>query len=335
MILKFTNYSLLVFFSLLLYSCTNNSFDVKLEEDVEVKEIRFDQELMQIDTSKIEESIDLFYQKYPVFFPTYTYGVIKIGGRETKTFSKELKRFVSNITMREVNAEIQKQYKDISDVTDEINKSLSYYHYYFPEEPIPNLYYMQSGFNQKIIVDSLVLGVALDMCLGADNDYYKQLALPAYMRKKLNKENIAVDAMRGMAWSNFVFDAEDNVACNMIYEGKIQYFIDALFPDKTEAQKLSYSEEDLKWLNIHEEEIWNAVIEGDMLYQTDRMKIKNMIDNAPFTQAFGNTSPSKIGVWLGWNIVKSYMQEHPEITLPDLMMNKDYIRILNESNYTP
>jgi len=325
----------LLFSLFLLFSCSNNSFDIKLNQTVTVKQIRFDQELMQVDTSKIEDAIDVFYKKYPVFFPSYTYRVLKIGGRENKAFSYELKRFISDQTMNAVYREIEEKYEDVSDITNQINEALSYYHYYFPKERIPNLFYMQSGFNQRIIVDSLVLGVALDMCLGADNDYYKQLALPEYMRRKLNRENIALDAMKGMAWSNFPFDAEDNLACNMIYEGKIQYFMDALFPKKEENLKFAYTKEDLKWLNLHEKEIWNAVIQGEMLYQTDRMKIKNMIDNAPFTQAFGNNSPSKIGIWLGWKIVKSYMESHPELTLQELMKRNDYIDILNESNYTP
>ena len=103
----------------------------------------------------------------------------------------------------------------------------------------------------------------------------------------------------------------------------------------TSLRCMSYTEQNIKWLDNNEENIWNAVIQEEMLYQSDHMKIKNMIDNAPFTQAFGNDSPSKVGIWLGWRIVKSYMKENPEVTIQELMLNKDYIGILNESNYKP
>ncbi len=335
MIQKFFRFSFIIILMVNFFSCSNNPFNIDIKEQIKVNEVRFDRELMQVDTSKIDEAIDLFYQKYPIFFPTYTYGVIKVGGKETRTFAHELKRFISDPTMRQVNKEIQEKFTDVSDVTEEINKALSYYHYYFPEEVIPNLYYIQSGFNQRVIVDSLVLGVALDMCLGADNEYYQQLGLPEYMSSKLNRENVAIDAMRGMAWSNFSFDGEDNLASNIIYEGKIQYLMDALFPNKSDAEKLSYSEVQMNWIGEHESEVWDAILQEEMLYKTDRMKIKNMIENAPFTQAFGNSSPPKIGVWLGWKIIKSYMAVHPELSIPDLMVNKDYIGILNESNYKP
>ena len=335
MILKSVIKSLFFVLILSLVSCTHNSFDVQLDEQVKMESIRFDKELMQVDTAELQKSIDLFYQKYPIFFPTYTYGVLGIGGREQKEFPIQLKAFVSNSITKEVFEKIQKEYDDVLDIQSEIEKSFSYYKYYFPEEVTPRLFFFQSGFNQRIIVDSLVLGVALDMCLGGNNDYYKQLALPMYLAKGMNKENIALDAMRALTWSNFTFEGEDNLATNMIYEGKIQYFMDALFPDKTDAEKLSYSEDDLRWVNKHAEEIWDVIIQEEMLYQTDRMKIKNMIKNAPFTQAFGNNSPGKVGVWLGWEIVKSYMIEHPEVSVQELMLNKDYIGILNESNYKP
>lgn len=332
---KILNFSLFLILLLGISACNNHPFDIALDQEIETQAYRFDQELMQTDTSKMTEAIDLYYQKYPIFFPTYTYGVIKAGGMERINFPNELKRFISDPTMHEVYLEIQKQFENVDDIKQEIDKALSYYHHYFPEEAIPELFFIQSGFNQRIIIDSLVLGVALDMCLGANSDYYKQLSLPIYMSKKLNRENIAIDAMRAMAWSNFTFDGEDNLASNMIYEGKIQYFLDALFPNEPISKKLAYTESDLAWVNANNEEIWSTIIQGEMLYQTNYMKIKNMIDNAPFTQAFGNNSPSKIGVWLGYEIVKSYMDEHPEISVQNLMMTKDYVGILNESNYKP
>ena len=335
MMQKIFSFSFLLIVVGFLNSCTENHFDVDAVTQIEINAYRFDQDLMRIDTANMEQDIDELYQKYSHFFSAYSYGVLGIGGREMEDFSTNLKRFVSNSITKEVYQEIQQQFKDNSDIKQEIEKALSYYHYYFPEEDMPNLYFMQSGFNQKIIVDSLVIGVALDMCLGADSKYYQQLALPDFLRNKMTKESIALDAMRGMAWSNYTFEGEANLASNMIYEGKIQYLLDALFPFKSDAEKLSYSKGDLTWVDEHESEIWDAIIQDEMLYQTDHMQIKNMINNAPFTQAFGNSSPERIGVWLGWRIVTSYMDEHPEVSLQELIANKDYTAILNESNYKP
>jgi hypothetical protein len=308
---------------------------VQINEEIKLDYIRFDQELMTVDSINVSEKVEAFYQSYPIFFPAYTYGVLGIGGEELKGFKENLLSFSNNPISQEVYASIQKEYPSIDDVQASIDLAFSYYKYYFPEEATPRVFYMQSGFNQRIFVDSLVIGVALDMCLGESSEYYERLGLPIYLRSKMRRESIALDAMRGLAWSNFPFNSDDNLASNMIYEGKIQYFLDALFPNKSEAFKLSYSEADVEWLNHHRSDIWDAVIAEEMLYQTERMKIKNMMSDAPFTQQFGNNSPAKIGVWLGREIVKAYMDSHPEITLQDLMKNEDYISILNDSNFKP
>lgn len=335
MISKFLKFSSLCLVLLFLFACQKNPLDIALNQKIETKVIRFDQELMQVDTSHIFEAVSLFSQKYPIFFPSYTHAVLGIGGPETRDFNFYFKKFISAPISRNVYKEIQKKYPDVNDVKENIDLALSYYHHYFAEEAIPDLYFFQSGFNQRIIIDSLVIGIALDMCLGSDNPYYDSLALPQYLSAKMNRENIALDAMRGLAWSNFIFEGEDNLACNMIYEGKIQYFLMALFPKQSHAKNLLYSDKQYEWLEKNEKKIWETMIQEEMLYQNDHMKIKNMISDAPFTQAFGNDSPPKVGVWLGWKIVKSYMEEHPEVSLKDLMKNTDYIAILNESNYKP
>ena len=40
-----------------------------------------------------------------------------------------------------------------------------------------------------------------------------------------------------------------------------------------------------------------------------------------------------VGLWLGMQIVDSYMQRHPEVSLDSLLHITDYQRILKESKY--
>jgi hypothetical protein len=42
-----------------------------------------------------------------------------------------------------------------------------------------------------------------------------------------------------------------------------------------------------------------------------------------------------LGVWMGWKIVKSYMQNNKNIELSELMSNENYQQILEQSNYRP
>jgi hypothetical protein len=65
------------------------------------------------------------------------------------------------------------------------------------------------------------------------------------------------------------------------------------------------------------------------------MLIKKYIDEAPFTATVSQESPGRLGVWLGWQIVQSYMDKHPEVTLRALMLDNNYKQIFDKSGYQP
>ena len=43
----------------------------------------------------------------------------------------------------------------------------------------------------------------------------------------------------------------------------------------------------------------------------------------------------KGAAWLGWQIVRKYMEENPKVTLAQLMAEKNAQKILTESKYKP
>ena len=73
------------------------------------------------------------------------------------------------------------------------------------------------------------------------------------------------------------------------------------------------------------------------MYETDYPKIQEYLSVAPFTPGVGekNESAPKLGIWTGWQIVRKYMEKHPEVTLAQLMANNDAQKILNDSKYRP
>ena len=55
----------------------------------------------------------------------------------------------------------------------------------------------------------------------------------------------------------------------------------------------------------------------------------------PFTTALSKQSAPRIGYWVGWRIVKQYMQENPDVTLEQLMKETDAQELLKKSKYIP
>ncbi|NOR88304.1 MAG: hypothetical protein GQ527_11915 [Bacteroidales bacterium] len=64
------------------------------------------------------------------------------------------------------------------------------------------------------------------------------------------------------------------------------------------------------------------------------MVSNKFINDAPFTAVLGDDSAPRTGIWLGYQIVYSYMK-NSEVDLMDLLKNTDAQQILQQSSYKP
>ena len=115
------------------------------------------------------------------------------------------------------------------------------------------------------------------------------------------------------------------------------FLLDALLPEVQDTLKIGYTGEQLQWCFDNEVQMWAHYVQKKMLYSTDVLLYQRYINEAPFTSApdVPQESAPRIGVWTGWQIVRRYMKEHPEVTLKQLMAETDYQKILTQSKYKP
>ena len=111
--------------------------------------------------------------------------------------------------------------------------------------------------------------------------------------------------------------------------------MDALLPEAPDTLKWGYTKEKLEWCKKNEKEVWLYMVDQKLLFSSSRKEIIQFIDDGPFTSAFGNQSADRTGQWIGYQILNSYLNHHPQVTLPELMHNNNYQQILNESKYKP
>ena len=123
----------------------------------------------------------------------------------------------------------------------------------------------------------------------------------------------------------------------MIDTGKGLYLKDALLEEEyTDAEKMGYTKEQLQWCQENESYIWRYFIDGQLLYDDDQKLIPRFISPAPFSKFYleiDNESPGRVGAWLGWQIVRSFMKNN-EVSLPQLMQLSAK-EIFEKSNYKP
>ena len=99
----------------------------------------------------------------------------------------------------------------------------------------------------------------------------------------------------------------------MIYFGKQLYLKDLLIPFKENNEKIGYLPAQYEWAVDNEFYIWQYFVEKELLYETDRKLLSRFIIPAPFSRfnlELDSESPGRLGQYIGWQIVKSYMENN-------------------------
>ena len=328
-------FSIIILFAIFLFACNNNKFDVDVSDihiNLDIK--RLDKDLMANypDTPNVEA----LQQKYGKFLELYSIGVISIGSSQKPQYKRALMQFRKYCFDYQIPQKIDSVFHNFNDISNKLNNAFKHYKYYFPDKEIPQIYTYLSAFNQSVVSDEGMLGIGLDKYLGSNCIFYKQLGWDQYKIRRMEKNMIPVDCMRALAIMEFPYkDTVDNLLNQMVHEGKIQYFLNAMLPNTSDTLKFAYTKIQWEWANYNEEKMWAYLVDSETLFSTDHMTIRKFINDAPFTQVFHNNSCPRAGAFLGWKIVNRYMKKHPDISLEQLMKNTDYQGILNSANYRP
>lgn len=336
--INFSLISAILILTLLVPACKRNPLKVDIsnsKEDIEI--VRFDKELLAVDTTELNTALAQLSNKYPEFFNLYTYKVIRIGGIGDEGFPDLMKTFLTDTMIQNVNRLVQSEFSDFDKLQKKLNTAFKYYQYHFPGKELPVIYVYVSGFNQSIVTAEKIIGVSLDKYLGRDCSYYKMLnSTPQYKAMNMYREKIPSDVAYAWAVTEFEYTNKAiTLLDHMIHQGKLLYFVDALLPDEADSVKIGYTADQIKWCKNNEAQMWSQLIEHKMLFSNKRMDIIRYTNPSPTTSGFPLESPGRTGVWIGWQIVRKYMHKFPEIKLDELMKNTDYQKILNDSEYFP
>ena len=287
--------------------------------DVEVLINRYEVDFYKSNTG----NLPLLKHKYPYLFP--------------RSFSDSLAiSKMSNKEEIDLFNETQKIYNDISDLELQLSSLFKHIKYYNPKFKSPNITTMISNIDfdsREIYADSILL-ISLDVFLGKEHKFYSDY--PKYIRENNTKENIIVDIANSISENQIPPIKSRSFIGKMVYEGKKMYLLDLYLPAISDKLKIGYLEPKLDWAVANEEDIWKYFIERKLLFSTDTKLNKRFLDNAPFSKFYlenDNQSPGRIGIWLGWQIVRSYMQNN-DVSLQQLLKIND-LDLYKKSKYKP
>ena len=297
--------------------------------EVDLSIIRFDQALMNLDSTWTEEDLRI---NYPFIFPFYKNEILAISDDDDSSFID----FVNNYAIQELLTKSSATFEQDDKIEKELERAFKFVKYYFPNRPLPEVFTFISEFGYANVTYENLLGIGLDMYLGREYKYYASLGFPNYVTDKFEQEYIVPNTMRAYATHLYgEITPGEELLSMMIHKGKLLYFLDAVLPETQAELKIGYSSEQLSWCENNEAEIWNYFISNDYLFNNKFLEVNKYVNDGPTTPGMPTESPGNIGSWLGWQIVTSYMNRNPAVTLADLMGNSDHRLLFEQSKYKP
>lgn len=311
-----------LFFSIFFYSCQSEN-----KNEIKIKAIQVDLSLDRFDLKFHNQSASVISElksEYPFLFPKQFSDNVWIS-RQTDSLQLLLQN------------EVNKTFENTDLIESDLSHLFKHIKFYFPNTIVPRVITLTNNVDYQIKTvysDSLLL-ISLDTFLGRYNPLYD--GIPNYIRKELDPKYIKVEVADKFAAFVIPQPESRTFLSRMIYEGKKLYLQDIFLPHIPIEDRILYSLEEYNWALNNEIYVWQYFVEKKVLYQTQPEWVNRFIEPAPFSKFYlqlDNETPGKIGSWVGWQIVKSYVKKYPETSL-DEVLKLPAQKLFNLSKYKP
>lgn len=240
-------------------------------------------------------------------------------------------------TMREIYNATRQQYGDLAWLQEEVSAAVEKAQRLDDSISCNKIITFVSGlldYTHRVVADDGVILIALDQYTVPSFEKYGYFQLPGYLVTLCRRQYMVPDAVAALARANIVLpDGDISLLDYMIAEGKVQYVLDNVLPHTPDTLKLRYNESQLEWARQNEDKVWAYWIQNGLLFEKDYNSIFNFIEDAPKTNAFGDSAP-RMTDFIGRQIVAQYMKKSGS-TLHELLQNPDSRAILRVSGWKP
>ena len=331
--------SFVILLTLLCYSCGEKDSHKDIVVDVDGKTLstyRFDQDVFNADYSNPANVKQNLSDKYGRFLCEYVEVILGAGACDSLSTYASLGRFASMQDYKDLENEINVNFPQarLDSVSDQLKMSIARLQQVLPQVIWPKIYFMNSGFNLSSYCKEDYVAVGLDFYLGQNNKFTQMVPFPAYQKEDMTVKQLVPSTLKNMAYyyllNTDTLTRDNDMLAEMIFHGKAIYATWLSFEEISFEDLMSWSPDQLRWAEAHTLQIWKEVAKQDVLFSKNRIEIKKWFDVGPFTHV-GNVpqeSPPQLGIWMGFLMVKSYMEKNPGISVDRLFHETNNQKIL-------
>jgi hypothetical protein len=337
--MKKTGLVLLLFIAL--FSCKDNSIPKVSGIRINLVTDRFEQDFFKLDTNNLLPSLQKLHARHANFLGDYLQNILELPPISDTSLNALhlIKKFIADY--RAIKDSSDKVFTDFDKYEKEIKSGLQFVKYYFPAYKAPDKIVTfigpMEGYSDVITRDALAIGLQLH--LGNNFSYYTsevgQSVYPAYISRRFTPDYITVNCMKNII--NDISPEQNrpkSLVEAMVEKGKRLYVLDKLLPYTADTLKIGYTAKQLKGCVENEGKIWNFFLVNSLVYTNEPTLLNSYMEDGPNTPEFSQDSPGAIGLFVGWQIVKKYMEKHAGLSLNELL-NTSARNLFEESKYKP
>ena len=291
---------------------------------------RYEDVLFHLDTANFQQELVAIQDHYHVFLD---------GDLTNPEAVKYLKDFAIDPYCINMYHKVKDAFPDLKVVQPIVEDVFAHFHYYYPDIELPTkAFTCITGISTdvppvQIMEDQLV--ISLDWYLDGD-EIYDQIGMPRYMSQRTNVATLAKDVANRL-YMDYLYEwrKQGQVVNEMMFYDRLNFFIEAMCPDIKDNILLGYSEDQWHWAVESEGQLWADIVGSKKLYDAGLDTYMMFFGDGPFTQVYGNESPSRLGEFFGLNIIRSYVANHDDFNLQQFLQRKDLQNIFQDSGYKP
>lgn len=309
--------------ALLISSCANDPLDVDASDvKVNIGFVNMDSIWSKSDGRDFLKADADFRERIPEMYEYELGYCLRVGRISDTALINSLTQFKNDPFMSRVGKAIKREFKDLTSVKAELLDGFRHIKYHLPSAKLPsNIVFMNSVFTSSAFSSQKEIGIGLERYLGEKSPVIKDLPNDMFfgwIKEGMDRRYLVRDAFSSWIMTHYIPETDGNLAEQIIRWGKILYLTEAAIPDAPESIIPRYSEEDYKWALENEYSLWKYLVDQKMLFKIDELNKTNLLNEGPFTPGLPEKGPDRLGQFLGWRMVRKYM-EVKDITVEELM----------------
>jgi hypothetical protein len=322
---KIVSYFLLFAFSFLLFSCkkeAENRWNVEIKKSEPVK-------ITDISAEFYNEKI--LFQNFKNDFGFFLSPQVSDATYEKKRNDALEKRVYKTALSLNNIPEIEKNLESL----------FAHIKFYFPQFQNPKVYIFSSAtelYEEPILYvpDQKILFIDISAFMGEKSEFYE--GIEHYYRREMTPANLIAKVSETIAADYVPATPDHNKFIDKIINyGKILTLQDAFLPKTKDQYKIGYTKDQQSWVISNEENIYNYFVENDLIFSDDNRLDERFLTKSPFSKFYteiDQKSSPRVGAFIGWQICRKYLEEHPDVSLQKFLQLPATV-IFNNSNYKP